>query len=107
MLAIGLMSGTSADGIDAALVELDPLAAGGPVGRQINLRAFVTEPYPEEVRRDIFRLFDKEGGDTPLLCRTNYVLGELFARASLAVAAEAGVPIETVDFIASHGQTVW
>jgi len=106
MLAIGLMSGTSADGIDAALVELEP-AERGSTGRHIELRAFVTLPYPEKVRRDVFRLFDKESSDTALLCRTNFVLGELFARAALAVAEEAGAPIEAIDFIASHGQTVW
>jgi anhydro-N-acetylmuramic acid kinase len=106
MLAIGLMSGTSADGIDAALVELDT-AGGSASDRKVELRAFLTQPYPEKVRWDLFRLFDKDSGSTPLLCRTNYVLGELFARAALAVAAEAGVPIDAVDFIASHGQTIW
>src|SRR5262249_14394341 len=65
MLAIGLMSGTSADGIDAALVDLEPSAGG----RRCELRAFVSQPYPEKVRRDVFRLFDQEAGDTPLLCQ--------------------------------------
>src|SRR5438094_2545081 len=104
MLAIGLMSGTSADGIDAALVELERAGESGP---KVALRAFLTMPYPEAVRNDIFTLFDPKYSSTDLLCRTNFVLGELFARAALAVAAEGGVSIEAVEFIASHGQTVW
>jgi anhydro-N-acetylmuramic acid kinase len=110
MLAIGLMSGTSADGIDAALVELSaPTASASAAhGWRVNLRAFQTLPYPEEVRREVFTLFQDTGpGGTSRLCRAGYVLGELFAQAALAVAAVAGVPIEAIDFIASHGQTVW
>jgi anhydro-N-acetylmuramic acid kinase len=102
MRAIGLMSGTSADGIDAALVEID----NSHIPRLcLSLLAFTTLPYPEPARRELFGLF--HGGETAALCRLNFVLGELFARAALAVASEAGVPIEDVDFIASHGQTVW
>src|SRR5438132_5815974 len=107
MLAIGLMSGTSADGIDAALVELEGAERAGESGPKVALRAFLTMPYPEAVRNDIFTLFDPKYSSTDLLCRTNFVLGELFARAALAVAAEGGVAIEAVEFIASHGQTVW
>jgi anhydro-N-acetylmuramic acid kinase len=103
MLAIGLMSGTSADGIDAALVELE----GSGARQKVTLRAFRTVPYPEAVRNAIFTLFDPKDSSTDLLCRTNFVLGELFARAASAVAADGGVPIESVEFIASHGQTVW
>jgi anhydro-N-acetylmuramic acid kinase len=109
MLAIGLMSGTSADGIDAALVELTPPGGDETAGSgwRIALRAFLTQPYPEAVRRDLFALFDPERGTTPLLSRTSFVLGELFAQAALAVAAEGRTPIESVEFVASHGQTVW
>src|SRR5688572_10633255 len=106
MLAIGLMSGTSADGIDAALVELEPTESAGARWR-IALRAFLTVPYPAAVWNDVFTLFDAGRGSTPLLCRTSVVLGELFAQAALAAAAQGGVRIETVAFIASHGQTVW
>jgi anhydro-N-acetylmuramic acid kinase len=99
------MSGTSADGIDAALVEIAD-AEGEPAPRP-RLLAFRTEPYPSEVREALFALFRQEAGAVARLCFLNFVIGELFAEAALAVAREGGVPIGDVTFIASHGQTVW
>lgn len=99
--AIGLMSGTSADGIDAALVEIE----GEPP--RVRLLAFRTEPYPDEVRAELFALFSQAPEAVARLCYMNFLLGELFAEAALAVAREAGVAMRKIDFIASHGQTVW
>ncbi len=106
MLTIGLMSGTSTDGIDAALVELARREGSAP-GWQVALKAFLTMPYPEVVRQELFRLFAGEAEGTARVCHMNYVVGELFARAAQAVAAEGGVPMEAVECIASHGQTIW
>jgi anhydro-N-acetylmuramic acid kinase len=109
MLAIGLMSGTSADGIDAALVEMGTAEApwDGSPGRPIKLLAFDTVAYPEKVRNELFSLFADRDIRTSEVCRLNFVLGELFARAARAVAEAGEAPLETVAFIASHGQTVW
>jgi len=113
VLAVGLMSGTSADGIDAAAVELwrEPLSAeprrggGEPEQLRTELRAFETFPYPTEVRALLFRCFDDQATASEL-CLLNAVLGELFADAAEAVLARAGSEA-ALAFVASHGQTVW
>jgi anhydro-N-acetylmuramic acid kinase len=102
MRLIGLMSGTSADGIDAALVEIESGAGNG----RVTLRAFVCVPWEAELQAAIL---DACRPDMPLpqLTALNYRLGEAFAEAARAVAEAAGVPLSEVNAIASHGQTVW
>lgn len=96
---VGLMSGTSVDGIDAALVKI----AGSYTNTEVEEIAFCNVPYPTEVREAIFRLF--EAGSAREICQMNFVLGELFAQAAIAVASEIG--IDKVDLIGSHGQTIY
>jgi len=98
MRVAGLMSGTSADGIDAAVVDLAP-------GRW-RVRAFATFPYPIEVRRALFRLFDPATARVDELCHMNAVLGELFAEAVRRLCGQSRLPLKSVDLIGSHGQTV-
>lgn len=102
-LAVGLMSGTSVDGIDAALVEL----SGSGDGPKVKLLAFQNTPYPEAVREKIFALFQPKNATVDKLGYMNFLLGEYFAAAALAVIQEAGLRRDDVDFIASHGQTIW
>lgn len=98
MLAIGLMSGTSLDGIDAVLVELE-----GNIDWRV--LAFETRAYEPAERR---RIHDAilEGG-APELSRLNAELGEWLAQAALAVCGAAGIEAADVDVIGSHGQTIW
>jgi len=101
MKVIGLISGTSTDGIDAALVEI----SGRGLESQIKLLAFQTHTYPESLRR---RLMEMAAGNCTLteVCHLNFYLGELFSRAGFGVAKKAGVPMGEVELIGSHGQTV-
>lgn len=99
---VGLMSGTSADGIDAAVVEVRE--SGDRL--RVRLLAFVTRPYPEPVREALFRCFEGRAGVREV-GRLHARLGELFAEAAEAAIAAAGRVPERVDLIASHGQTVW
>ncbi|ADL07124.1 anhydro-N-acetylmuramic acid kinase [Thermosediminibacter oceani] len=100
---IGLMSGTSADGIDAALVEIEGY---GPETRA-ELLVFCNFPYDEPTRREIFHLFDVSRSTVDLVCRMNFKLGRLFGNAAIRLCELAGVDISDVDLIGSHGQTVY
>lgn len=102
MRVIGLMSGTSADGIDAVLAEIDE-KGDRLVLRQI---AAISLPWPREDRDEIFRLFTQPT-DARTLCRANFQLGLRFAQAALAVIDAAGLTPQNVDLIGSHGQTIW
>lgn len=99
-IAIGLMSGTSADGCDAALVRLH----GHGTATRVETLAFRSDPWDPAVRASILQCYDGHVSD---VCRMNFALGEAFAASCLRVAADAGLAIGEVDFVASHGQTVW
>ena len=101
MKVVGLMSGTSMDGIDAALLELD----GVPSDAEWSLLAFRAAPYSDERRGRI-----KEGveaGTPERLCRLHADLGEWMAEATLALLEETGVAPGDVAAVGSHGHTVW
>ncbi len=100
---VGLMSGTSVDGIDAALVEL----RGTQDAPEVRLLAFEDRPFPDEVRRGIFELFEPQNATSERVGRMSYILGKLYAEAALSVIARAGLSFSDVDAVASHGQTIW
>ncbi len=100
---IGLMSGTSADGVDAALVEIK----GHGLETQVELIAFHCFPFDAEIRARIFNLFEPERCRVDEICQMNFLIGELFAQAALAVVQRAGLEISDMDVIGSHGQTIY
>ncbi|MHB8064984.1 MAG: anhydro-N-acetylmuramic acid kinase AnmK [Ruminiclostridium sp.] len=102
-MAIGLMSGTSADGIDAALVRIK----GSGTSTRVELVAYNEYPYGEEAREAIFKLFNKKTCSVDYLCHMNFILGEMFAAAVLELIENVGLKSEDIDFIGSHGQTVY
>ena len=103
MMVIGLISGTSADGIDAAVVEV----TGAPPAVQARLLRFETVPWPDALRAAIFEAFRPETSAVDRLCGLNFQVGEQFARAARQVAEAAGLTLDGVDLVSSHGQTVW
>ncbi len=90
-LAVGLMSGTSADGVTAALVEFR--------GGAVRVRRFATYPYPPLLKR---RVLGAPSLSVPELSRLNFELGRAFADAALKISRGARPTV-----IGSHGQTVW
>src|SRR2546421_2360509 len=98
-LAVGVMSGTSLDGISAALVRLRDGGGG------VELVAFRQEPYSAAERGSII---DTMARGTPKdVAFLHVALGERFAGAVLALLAQARVAPKDLSFIASHGQTIW
>jgi len=89
----GLISGTSVDGIDVAVVDIDD---------RIQVLATATVPYPPEVRAAILSV-SNAATHTAAIARLNFLLGELFAEA----VGRAGVPLHTIQLIGSHGQTIF
>ena len=89
MRVAGLISGTSVDGIDVAVVDIDD---------KIQVVASKTVPYPTDVRDAILSVSDAAN-----IARLNFLLGELFAEAL----QKTDVPLDTIELIGSHGQTIF
>lgn len=102
-LVIGLMSGTSADGVSAVVVKI----RGSGINTKFKILAYNTYPYPESIRRRVFELFDPNTGKVDKICLMNYVLAELFADACFRIVEEAGLSMRDIDLIGSHGQTIY
>jgi anhydro-N-acetylmuramic acid kinase len=98
MYFVGLMSGTSADGIDAALVSFDDTA-------RPTIVATAHTPYPEEILRDLIILSESSDDEYPKLKELDQILGELFAGAVNRLLEQAGVKNDEVSAIGSHGHT--
>ncbi|MDP9206522.1 MAG: anhydro-N-acetylmuramic acid kinase [Gemmatimonadota bacterium] len=101
-VAVGLMSGTSLDGISAAVARFHD-ATDGRI--DVELLAYTSRPYTPEERA---RLSAALAGTAPAeYCRLNFDLGGWLADAAIEVMAEAGVAREDIAAIGSHGQTIW
>jgi anhydro-N-acetylmuramic acid kinase len=99
---IGLMSGTSMDGIDAALMEF---GGKSPEDFTWRLLAFEAFPYDDERRAQLRAAVD--GGRPADLCRLHADLGEWSAEAVLGICESTGTGLQSVEAIGSHGHTVW
>ena len=101
-LIIGLMSGTSADGIDAALVRV----RGHGTQTHLELLAFRMIPFSKQVTQKIIKVASASRVPVDELVRLNFYLGEAFAEAAQSIARDAGIPLNQIDLIGSHGQTI-
>lgn len=102
-LAIGLVSGTSANGVSACIVRISGSA------RQTKLQVVVNDCYEYEpsVRALVFEMASKETGTADKICQGNFILGEVFAQAAEEIARRAGVSMSEIAYIASHGQVIY
>jgi len=99
MRVAGLMSGTSVDGVDVAIVDV--------TGQKIHLLAFDVFPYSPALRREILRLCSPESARLDNICHYNFVLGEVFADAIIKLCRKSGIPLSSIDLVGSHGQTIY
>ncbi len=103
MIIVGLISGTSADGIDAALCEV----SGAPPHMRARVLHSLTHLYPDGVQARVHEACLPERSGVDRLTTLNAELGEYFAQAAQHVIESAGYDTAQVDLIGSHGQTVW
>jgi len=94
----GLMSGTSADGVDVAIVDISH--------RGVKVKAFDTFAYPPALRRAVLGLCNTATACVDDICHYNFVLGDVFADAVVKLAKKARIPLASIDLIGSHGQTI-
>jgi len=106
---VGLMSGTSLDGLDVALCKIsgEGLATGSGDGTHVTLLKFKTVPYETEYRTRIKAVFSKRDIDLQHLTLLNPWVGTLHGKMVLDCLSEWGYPADTIDVIASHGQTIY
>ena len=100
MIVAGVMSGTSADGINVALVKV----SGAGFDTRFELLAHHEYPYPRPVRRAVLATMNAGRASVADLARLNFLLGELYAAAVLATQQKAGMKVE---LIGCHGQTLY
>lgn len=101
-IVVGLISGTSADGIDAVLVRI----RGNGASTRVKQLAFATYPYPRGLSEFILRNSLPGAGSVDTLCDLNMRLAHCFAGAVKKIAKRGGVNLNDIDLIGSHGQTV-
>lgn len=103
MKIIGLMSGTSADGIDVALCDI----TGEPPQLSATVIATYFEAYPPDLRDRILKSCQWDTSQVDEICILNVDLAEFFSTAILTMLKNVDIPPSEVDLIGSHGQTIW
>ncbi len=103
ILVLGMMSGTSADGIDVALARI----SGAPPNLKAKLLGHTSANFPPALRGEILRVAEQQPISAGELSQLNFRLGELFADAALSACRTFRVPPSRVALIGSHGQTIF
>src|SRR5271167_2225031 len=103
MFVLGLMSGTSADGIDVALASI----SGTPPHQHAKLLGHTSNRFPNALRKEILRVAEQHPITAGELSQLNFRLGAVFADAALAACRKFRVAPERIALVGSHGQTIF
>jgi anhydro-N-acetylmuramic acid kinase len=103
MLVLGMMSGTSADGIDVALARI----SGAPPKLNAKLLGHTSVKFPHALRKEILRVAEQHPITAGALSQLNFRLGGVFADAVLAACRKFRIPMKKIALIGSHGQTIF
>src|SRR5438128_8506541 len=103
MLVLGMMSGTSADGIDVALARI----SGAPPSLNAKLIGHASVKFPDGLRKEILHVAEQQPISAGALSQLNFRLGGLFAHAALAACRKFRVSPKRISLIGSHGQTIF
>ncbi len=98
-LAIGLMSGTSLDGVDACLVEISECC-------DVKIKETCSLDYPKDIQTKLFEMANNNG-DIKDVCLMNFILGEIYAQCTFELLKKACIKPKDIAYIASHGQTIF
>ncbi|MGO9482652.1 MAG: anhydro-N-acetylmuramic acid kinase [Candidatus Kryptoniota bacterium] len=101
-LVVGLMSGTSADGIDAALIEIK----GNGINTRIRQIDFVTIPFPAGFKEFLLKNSQTGTSDVADIARLDFLIAQLYADAVSSLCHHANITKDKIDLIGSHGQTI-
>lgn len=101
-LVIGLMSGTSLDGVDAVLLRIK----GSGLDTQFEQLTFITYPFPPEMKNFLLKNASYKGGNVSDICRLNFLIALIYVDAVKTLCQKAGVSLADIDLIGSHGQTI-
>jgi anhydro-N-acetylmuramic acid kinase len=102
-LVLGMMSGTSADGIDAALVKV----SGVPPDLKLNLLNHSHQSFPPQVRKEILRVAEQDPLTPREFSQLHARLGHIYAEAALAACKQFRISPKKIDLIGNHGQTLF
>jgi anhydro-N-acetylmuramic acid kinase len=103
MLVLGMMSGTSADGIDVALAEVQ----GTPLKLRTELQKHTSRRMPDALRKEVLRIAEGTACTSGEISQLNFRLGMAFAEAAVSACREFRVALARVKLIGSHGQTIF
>ncbi len=101
-IVIGLMSGTSLDGVDAALLKI----SGSGTNTKINQLGFITYPFPSGLKELLMENSTPNSGNVTDICRLNFLIPLVYIDAITALCSKCKIHLSNIDLIGSHGQTI-